>query len=99
MEQEAMVSRLKRELVLVQQKIKIMNDHLSRKTHEVHKRQERSRRVHSDKVKGIMELESMEQEVELERKVCSAALDDLDTTLQQRKNEVRHREDFERWRY
>eukprot|EP00929_Paragymnodinium_shiwhaense_P006874 TRINITY_DN110827_c0_g1_i1.p1 TRINITY_DN110827_c0_g1~~TRINITY_DN110827_c0_g1_i1.p1 ORF type:complete len:587 (+),score=212.27 TRINITY_DN110827_c0_g1_i1:122-1882(+) len=94
-----MVSRLTKELNIVQQKIKKMEQHLHRKTHEVEKRQMVSRRVHGKKVQGLHQLEDMEAEVELERAVCSAALDDLDVTLQHRKGEVRHREDFERWRY
>jgi len=94
-----MVERLKRELKIIHEKIGKMDTHLKRKSHEVEKRQELSRRVHRDKVEGLNQLETMEQEIELERMVCSAGLDDLDSTLQQRKSEVRHKEDFERWRY
>merc|ERR1719198_2890622 len=94
-----MVSRLRCEQKIVQQKIQAMEEHLSRKTREVEKRQELSRRVHGDKVQSILELEAMEQDVEQERVICNAALDDLEIVLQQRRNEVRRREDFERWRY
>jgi hypothetical protein len=94
-----MVARLKTEQKIVQQKIKKMEDHLGRKTREVEKRQEMSRRVHGDKVQSMLQLEAMEQDVEAERMVCNTALDDLELILQQRRNEVRRREDFERWRY
>jgi len=94
-----MVACLQRELKIVQEKIKLMEGHLKRKTHDVEKRQGLSRRVHKEKVSSLNVMDDMEEEVELERMVCSAALEDLDMTLQQRKSEVRHREDFERWRY
>jgi hypothetical protein len=94
-----MVDRLKREQKIVQEKVKSMEEHLDRKTREVEKRQEMSRRVHNEKVKSILELEAMEQDLEQEKNICNTALDDLETVLQQRRNEVRRREDFERWRY
>lgn len=94
-----MVTRLKHEEQVVEQKIKTMEDHLDRKTREVQKRQHMSRRVHGDKVQSILELESMESDMEQERVVCNTALDDLELVLQQHRNEVRRREDFERWRY
>merc|ERR1711865_383135 len=94
-----MVVRLKHEHKIVTQKINAMENHLGRKTREVEKRQDMSRRVHGDKVQSINELESMEHDMEQERVVCNAALDDLELVLQQRRNEVRRREDFERWRY
>jgi len=94
-----MVTRLHHEENVVEQKIKAMEDHLARKTREVMKRQEMSRRVHGEKVQSILELEAMEQDMEQERQVCNTALDDLELVLQQHRNEVRRREDFERWRY
>lgn len=94
-----MVSRLKREVKIVEEKIKKMEDHLNRKTLEVEKKQKLSRRVHGEKVQKINELEAMETDMETERTACNAALDDLELVLQQRRNEVRRREDFERWRY
>eukprot|EP00443_Scrippsiella_acuminata_P071722 CAMPEP_0115564336 /NCGR_PEP_ID=MMETSP0271-20121206/102502_1 /TAXON_ID=71861 /ORGANISM="Scrippsiella trochoidea, Strain CCMP3099" /LENGTH=425 /DNA_ID=CAMNT_0002998581 /DNA_START=33 /DNA_END=1308 /DNA_ORIENTATION=- len=94
-----MVARLRRELHIVQQKVTIMEGHLRRKTHEVEKRQDASRRVHQDKVACINRLEEMEQEMDLERQVCSMALNDLDDQVRQKRAEVNHREEFERWRY
>lgn len=94
-----MVERMRRELKIVQQKIKMMEGHLNRKAGEVAKKQEYSRRVLRENVQSLHSLENMEQDIELERMVCSAALDDLDMTLQERKSQVRHREEFERWRY
>jgi len=94
-----MVTRLKHEQMIVQQKIGSMEEHLNRKTREVEKRQEMSRRVHGEKVQSLIEMEAMETDMEQERLVCNAALDDLEVVLQQRRNEVRRREDFERWRY
>mmetsp|Transcript_68940 Transcript_68940/g.213858 ORF Transcript_68940/g.213858 Transcript_68940/m.213858 type:complete len:593 (-) Transcript_68940:102-1880(-) len=94
-----MVARLKRELKLVQHKVNIMEDHLRRKTTEVQRRQDYSRRVHKEKVTCINRLEAMEQEIEVERAVCGNALVDLEAASKMRQDEVRHREDFERWRY
>mmetsp|Transcript_23266 Transcript_23266/g.49536 ORF Transcript_23266/g.49536 Transcript_23266/m.49536 type:complete len:587 (+) Transcript_23266:151-1911(+) len=94
-----MVERLNRELHIVQQKANIMEEHLARKTHEVEKRQDHSRRVHQEKVASINMLEWMEQDIEQERQMCTSALDDLEESMQHRRNEVQHREDFERWRY
>jgi len=94
-----MVARLKHEHKIVSQKIGAMETHLGRKTREVEQRQEMSRVIHGKKVQSILLLEDMEQNMEQERFVCNAALDDLELVLQQRRNEVRRREDFERWRY
>lgn len=94
-----MVARLRRELRIVEEKNKLMEEHLRRKTHEVEQRQCVSRRVHKEKVQTINQLEDMEQDVEMERGLCNSALDDLELTLHRRNNEVRHREDFERWRF
>lgn len=94
-----MVARLRREHKIVQQKVGIMEGHLSRKTNEVGKHQDRSRRVHQDKIECVNGLEDLEQEVEFEREICSAALDDLDESLLQRHSEVEHRDEFEEWRY
>lgn len=94
-----MVSRLRRELQIVQQKVTIMQGHLRRKTGEVEKGQDASRRVHQRKVARIEKLEDMEQEIEEERGMCSAALEDLEEAARQKRSEVNHREEFERWRY
>eukprot|EP00747_Dinoflagellata_sp_TGD_P135086 gnl/TRDRNA2_/TRDRNA2_175419_c2_seq2.p1 gnl/TRDRNA2_/TRDRNA2_175419_c2~~gnl/TRDRNA2_/TRDRNA2_175419_c2_seq2.p1 ORF type:complete len:661 (+),score=146.55 gnl/TRDRNA2_/TRDRNA2_175419_c2_seq2:53-1984(+) len=94
-----MLARLKKEVNIVRQKIKAMEDHLTRKTREVEKLQALSRRVHQQKVPKILELEAIENELEVERYVCNSALDDLESMLQQGQNETRRREDFERWRY
>ncbi|CAE8648160.1 unnamed protein product, partial [Polarella glacialis] len=54
-----LVERLQRELRITQQKVHIMQTHLDRKTREVEKRQDYSRRVHEDKVEAINNLEEM----------------------------------------
>jgi len=94
-----MVSRLMREQRIVEEKVGLMENHLDRKTREVEKRQEDSRRLHEQKVGQILRLEELEQDVQSERTLCTGALTDLKTSMSRRKNEVRHREDFERWRY
>mmetsp|Transcript_51510 Transcript_51510/g.92528 ORF Transcript_51510/g.92528 Transcript_51510/m.92528 type:complete len:543 (+) Transcript_51510:44-1672(+) len=94
-----MVERLMREQRILEQKVGLMEKHLERKTREVEKRQEDSRRVHEHKVTQIVKLEELEQDVQMERTLCTGALSDLKNCMQRRKNEVRHREDFERWRY
>jgi len=94
-----MVARLNRELNIVQHKVKIMEEHLRRKTAEIDRKQDSSRRLHQEKVACINELEAMEQEVEAERQLCDVAIEDLEATSRLWQDDVRHREDFERWRY
>jgi len=96
---EHMVERLTREQRIMQQKVALLEQHLHRKTREVEHRQFDSRRVHEEKVGLITKLEEMEQDINLERMVCNGALNDLEAALTRRRNEVRHREDFENWRY
>mmetsp|Transcript_72292 Transcript_72292/g.130088 ORF Transcript_72292/g.130088 Transcript_72292/m.130088 type:complete len:593 (+) Transcript_72292:138-1916(+) len=94
-----LVERLQRELRITQQKVHIMQTHLDRKTREVEKRQDYSRRVHEDKVEAINNLEEMELDIHLEREVCTDALNDLENSMSRRRTAVREREEFERWRY
>jgi len=94
-----MSERLRRELGVYKEKVGLMETYLQRKTREVHKRQEDSRRVHEAKVSHIAQLEEMEQDVQLERMACGGAMTDLESAMTRRRNEVRHREEFERWRY
>lgn len=94
-----MSERLRRELGVYKEKVGLMETYLQRKTTEVHKRQEDSRRTHEAKVNHIAQLEEMEQDVQLERMATGSAMTDLDAAMQRRKNEVKHREEFERWRY
>eukprot|EP00928_Gymnodinium_smaydae_P063455 TRINITY_DN47013_c0_g1_i1.p1 TRINITY_DN47013_c0_g1~~TRINITY_DN47013_c0_g1_i1.p1 ORF type:complete len:595 (-),score=140.43 TRINITY_DN47013_c0_g1_i1:95-1879(-) len=94
-----MAQRLQKENRIVGEKIKRMEEHLDRKTHEMKKQQDRSRRLHQEKLEMLKLLEAKEEEIELERTFCGAAMDDLDVTLQHQKGQVRHREEFEHWRY
>lgn len=94
-----LVSRLKREELIVQQKVRLMEQHYQRKSHEVKKRQECSRRMHEGKIACSNQLEGIEEEIDLERNACNAALEDLELVAQQRYNDVKHRDEFERWRY
>uniref|UniRef100_A0A7S4R9N8 Uncharacterized protein n=1 Tax=Alexandrium monilatum TaxID=311494 RepID=A0A7S4R9N8_9DINO len=96
---EHIASRLTREHKLMQQKVKIMEDHLRRKTSEAERKKASSRRMHEEKVACINQLEAMEQDVEAERLACTSALEDLEATSKLKQDEVRHRENFERWRY
>eukprot|EP00930_Biecheleria_cincta_P059542 TRINITY_DN45251_c0_g1_i1.p1 TRINITY_DN45251_c0_g1~~TRINITY_DN45251_c0_g1_i1.p1 ORF type:complete len:558 (-),score=110.11 TRINITY_DN45251_c0_g1_i1:60-1733(-) len=94
-----MSERLRRELSVYKEKVGLMEAYLQRKTTEVHKRQEDSRRIHEGKVNYITQLEDMEQDIQLERMACGSAMTDLEAAMTRRRNEVRHREEFERWRY
>jgi len=94
-----MRTRLGHELRIVRQKQKIMEEHLQRKTREARRKQELSRKLHQEKLQSMDMLEAMEQDVDAERHYTVAALEEFDAALQQKKDEVKHRADFERWRY
>lgn len=96
---EHLLARLTREVRIIRQKVSILETHLARKTAEVRTGQELSRRVHRGKVEAVNKLEALEEEMNMERRLCNSALDDLQGCADQQKHEVQDREDFERWRY
>lgn len=94
-----MVQRLLREQKILQQKVMIMEHHLNRKTREVETKQNFSRRVNEEKVGQMVKLEVLEQDMHLERMICTTALSDLSAAIEQRRQDVNQGEDFENWRY
>mmetsp|Transcript_40447 Transcript_40447/g.93921 ORF Transcript_40447/g.93921 Transcript_40447/m.93921 type:complete len:544 (-) Transcript_40447:74-1705(-) len=94
-----MAERLLREQRILQQKVFLMEQYLDRKTREVEAKQQFSRRVNEDKVEQIVKLEMLEQDMHLERMVCTTAISDLSAAIEKRRNDVNQGEDFENWRY
>lgn len=93
-----LVERVHRELRITQQKVGILQMHLDRKTREVYKKQEYSRRVYEDKLATIRNLEDTENALLAENDACTSALQDLEKVLRRRFDEVTGRKEFERWR-
>ncbi|CAE7456428.1 Lipase [Symbiodinium natans] len=94
-----MVERLLREQRILQQKVLLMENYLDRKSREVEAKQHFSRRINEDKVEKIVKLEMLEQDVHLERTVCTTAISDLSAAIERRRHDVNQGEDFENWRY
>ncbi|CAE7276436.1 Lipase [Symbiodinium pilosum] len=94
-----MVERLLREQRILQQKVLLMENYLDRKTREVEAKQTFSRRINEDKVEQIVKLEMLEQDMHLERMVCTTAISDLSAAIERRRHDVNQGEDFENWRY
>ena len=94
-----MVSRLLREQKILQQKVSMLENHLDRKTREVEAKQHFSRRINEDKVEQIVKLEILEQDMHLERMICTTAVSDLSAAIERRRQDVNQGEDFENWRY
>lgn len=94
-----MVQRLLREQKILQQKVSMLEKHLDRKTREVEAKQQFSRRINEDKVEQIVKLEILEQDMHLERMICTTAVSDLSAAIERRRQDVTQGEDFENWRY
>merc|ERR1719390_561628 len=76
-----------------------MENHLSRKTVESTNKLHNSRKMHQGKAQAVLELELMEQDVEHERYLRESAVNGMMGTLQTKKNAIKRRADFERWRH
>lgn len=94
-----MVERLTKELRIVQEKVKVMEEHLARKTREVQERKTASSLLHQETVDATDKLETLNQELEHERGICSEVAAGIETSLQERHTKLRQREAFEDWRY
>lgn len=96
---EHMLNRLRKEVVILRQKVGKLDTHLERKNREVERRLTDSHAVHQKKMEVIADLESMEQDMEQERRVRSEAYSSIQDTLRQKRRDVRRRGDFDRWRH
>merc|ERR1719326_469254 len=76
-----------------------MENHLSRKSMESTNKLHSSRKMHQVKAQSVLELELMEQDVEHERYLRDSAVNGMMGTLQTKKNAIKRRADFERWRH
>jgi len=93
------LERLKKEQAVLKQKMMKMENHLSRKTLESTKKLHSSRKMQQGKTQAVLELELMEQDVEHERYLRESAVNGMMGTLQTKKNAIKRRADFERWRH
>merc|ERR1719324_352631 len=76
-----------------------MENHLGRKSMEAETKLHTSRTMHQGKTRAVLELELMEQDVEHERYLRDSAVNGMMGTLQTKKNAIKRRADFERWRH
>merc|ERR1719390_202879 len=76
-----------------------MENHLGRKNTESSNKLHQSRKMHQGKAQAVLELELMEQDVEHERYLRETAVNGMMGTLQTKKNAIKCRADFERWRH
>merc|ERR1719299_350318 len=76
-----------------------MEDHLWKKNIEREHKLASCRRMHQEKVEQVLDLENMEMDVELERFSRDTAVSSMGTTLQTKRNAIKRRADFERWRH
>merc|ERR1719428_2380585 len=93
------LERLKKEQAVLKQKMMKMENHLSRKSLESTKKLHSSRKMQQGKTQAVLELELMEQDVEHERYLRESAVNGMMGTLQTKKNAIKRRADFERWRH
>eukprot|EP00397_Hematodinium_sp_SG-2012_P028437 GEMP01029939.1.p1 GENE.GEMP01029939.1~~GEMP01029939.1.p1 ORF type:complete len:534 (+),score=135.23 GEMP01029939.1:111-1712(+) len=94
-----MVERITKEQAVVMQKMRQMESHLARKTIETNGKLEASRKLHQEKVRCVTDLEVMEDDVNFERNMRDGAVNGMMGTLKAKKNAIKRRADFERWRH
>lgn len=96
---EALLERTKKEQAALREKMNHMENHLWKKNIERAHKLSSCRRMHQEKVEQVLELENMEMDVEFERFSRDTAVSSMGTTLQTKRNAIKRRADFERWRH
>merc|ERR1719160_297022 len=96
---ENLLERTKKEQAALREKMNHMEDYLLKKNIEREHKLATCRRMHQEKVEQVLELENMEMDVELERFARDTAVSSMGTTLQTKRNAIKRRADFERWRH
>jgi len=96
---EALLERTKKEQAALREKMNHMESYLWKKNIEREHKLSSCRRMHQEKVEQVLELENMEMDVEFERFSRDTAVSSMGTTLQTKRNAIKRRADFERWRH
>merc|ERR1712193_446939 len=76
-----------------------MEKHLGKKSKEVERKVNHNRKIHASKVQSCTELELAEMDAEHERSMREGAMNCMGGTLQTKRNGIKRRADFERWRH
>merc|ERR1712193_2820 len=76
-----------------------MEKHLGKKSKEVERKVNHNRKIHASKVQSCTELELAEMDAEHERSMREGAMNCMVGTLQTKRNGIKRRADFERWRH
>merc|ERR1712196_222327 len=77
----------------------IMEKHLGKKSNEVERKVNHNRKTHASKVQSSIDLELAEMDAEHERLMRNGAMECMVGTLQTKRNGIKRRGDFERWRH
>lgn len=96
---ENLLERTKKEQATLREKMNHMEAYLWKKNIEREHKLATCRRMHQEKVEQVLGLENMEMDVELERFSRDTAVSSMGTTLQTKRNAIKRRADFERWRH
>jgi hypothetical protein len=96
---ENLLERTKKEQAALREKMNHMEQYLWKKNIEREHKLAACRRMHQEKVEQVLELENMEMDVEFERASRDTAVSSMGTTLQTKRNAIKRRADFERWRH
>jgi len=94
-----MLERTLHEQAVLKEKMLIMEKHLGKKSNEVERKVNHNRKTHASKVQSSIDLELMEMDAENERGMREGAMTCMTGTLQTKKNAIKRRADFERWRH
>eukprot|EP00746_Dinoflagellata_sp_MGD_P141931 gnl/MRDRNA2_/MRDRNA2_74947_c0_seq1.p1 gnl/MRDRNA2_/MRDRNA2_74947_c0~~gnl/MRDRNA2_/MRDRNA2_74947_c0_seq1.p1 ORF type:complete len:525 (-),score=134.28 gnl/MRDRNA2_/MRDRNA2_74947_c0_seq1:44-1618(-) len=94
-----MLSRTLHEQAVLKEKMLIMERYLGKKTLEVDSKVNENRKCHSAKVSAVIESDIVDIDAENERNVRESATAAMQNMLQSKRNAIKRRADFERWRH
>jgi hypothetical protein len=94
-----MLARTLHEQAVLKEKMLMMERYLSKKSLEVDSKVNENRKCHSSKVTAVMESELVDYDAEHERTVRESATAAMQNMLQSKRNAIKRRADFERWRH
>eukprot|EP00452_MALV-II_sp_L67-6_P000127 gene127-122_t len=92
------LERSRRELAVLKQKVGRMEATLAKRQAEEQVKLAQCRKISQEKEQQVTELEKMEQDIEHERQLREKALSGITFSLQTKKNAIKRRTDFEKWR-
>jgi len=96
---EHMLARIQKEQAILKEKMLRMEEHMNRKTSELHKRISEGERNKREKVLRSGTLDSLERDAGNERDACTAARDVMEGEIERRIDAKQRRQDFESWRH